>query len=54
MSNDDVDRVWTLMRKISFCMLSTHDGEDIRARPMAAHVEENEHAIYFSYRRREP
>jgi general stress protein 26 len=47
MSNDDVDRVWTLMRKISFCMLSTHDGEDIRARPMAAHVEENEHAIYF-------
>lgn len=47
MSNDDVDRVWTLMKKIGFCMLSTHDGEDIRARPMAAYVERDEHAIYF-------
>lgn len=47
MSNDDVDRVWALMKKIGFCMLSTHDGEDIRARPMAAYVERDEHAIYF-------
>ncbi|MBV9201190.1 MAG: pyridoxamine 5'-phosphate oxidase family protein [Alphaproteobacteria bacterium] len=43
----DADRVWKLMEKIGFCMLSTHDGEDIRARPMAAHVDRNEHAIYF-------
>jgi general stress protein 26 len=43
----DIDRVWTLMRKISFCMLSTHDGEDIRSRPMSAHVEREEDAIYF-------
>ncbi len=42
----DVDRVWKLMKKIGFCMLSTHDGEDIRARPMAAHVEPGE-AVYF-------
>ena len=43
----DTDRVWKLMEKISFCMLSTHDGEDIRARPMAAHIDRDGHAIYF-------
>jgi general stress protein 26 len=35
------------MEKIGFCMLATRDGEDIRSRPMAAHVERDEHAIYF-------
>ncbi|HJU15044.1 MAG TPA: pyridoxamine 5'-phosphate oxidase family protein [Stellaceae bacterium] len=43
----DADRVWELMGKIGFCMLSTHDGEDIRARPMAAHVDRDQRAIYF-------
>ena len=43
----DADRVWKLIEKIGFCMLSTHDGEDIRARPMAAHIDRDEHAIYF-------
>jgi general stress protein 26 len=43
----DTDRVWSLMDKIGFCMLSTHDGEDIRSRPMAAHVERDANAIYF-------
>jgi general stress protein 26 len=48
MTNDDeVARVWRLMEKVGFCMLSTHDGDDIRARPMAAHVEPEERAIYF-------
>jgi len=47
MSASDIDRVWELMSKITFCMLSTHDGEDIRARPMAAHLERQENAIYF-------
>jgi general stress protein 26 len=48
MTNDaEVDRVWKLMKKIGFCMLSTHDGEDIRARPMAAHIDRDEYAIYF-------
>jgi general stress protein 26 len=48
MSNDaDVDRVWNLLKKIGFCMLSTHDGEHIRARPMAAYVDRDERAIYF-------
>lgn len=44
---DDVERVWTLMEKIGLCMLSTRQGEDIHARPMAAHVARSENAIYF-------
>ena len=43
----DVDRVWELMERISVCMLTTHDGERIRSRPMAAFVRRNEEAIYF-------
>ncbi len=46
-SDEDTDRVWQLMKKIGFCMLSTRDGEDIRSRPMAAHVEPDQDAIYF-------
>lgn len=48
MSNEsDIDRVWELMHKIGFCMLSTRDGDDIRSRPMAAYVSRDEHAVYF-------
>lgn len=48
MSDDDkTDHVWKLMEKIGFCMLATKDGQQIRARPMAAHFERGEHAIYF-------
>ncbi len=43
----DVDHVWQLIDKIGFCMLSTHDGAAIRARPMAAHLVREENAIYF-------
>lgn len=43
----DRDRVWELIDKIGFCMLSTHDGQDIRARPMSAHVDREDHAVYF-------
>src|ERR1044072_6687247 len=43
----DTDRVWELMEKISICMLTTHDGERIRSRPMAAFVRRDEDAIYF-------
>jgi general stress protein 26 len=45
--NSDIDRVWKLIEKIGFCMLSTRDGEDIRSRPMAAHPQREENAIYF-------
>ncbi len=45
--SSDTDRVWELMKKIGFCMLSTHDGEDIRARPMAPHFKRESNTIYF-------
>ncbi len=44
---DTIDRVWNLMKKIGFCMLASRDGEKIRARPMAAYVARDEHAVYF-------
>lgn len=43
----DPEMVWSLMEKIGFCMLSTHDGDDIRSRPMAAHVDREANAVYF-------
>ena len=45
--DSETTRVWDLVEKIGFCMLSTRDGEDIRARPMAAYVEREENRIYF-------
>ncbi len=45
--DQDVDRAWALMQKIGFCMLSTRVGDAIRARPMAAHVVQDENAVYF-------
>ena len=46
-SDDEESRVWELMEKIGFCMLASLDGEDIRSRPMAAHVEREEGRILF-------
>ena len=46
-SGNDTDRVWKLLEKIGFCMFSTLDGEDIRSRPRAVHVQREENAIYF-------
>jgi general stress protein 26 len=43
----NVERVWKLMGKITFCMLSTRDGADIRSRPMAAYLQREENTIYF-------
>lgn len=45
--DESVARTWELMEKITFCMLSTQVGDDIRSRPMAAHLEPIENAIYF-------
>lgn len=50
MANDtaaDIDRTWELMKKIGFAMLVTHDGDKLRARPMAAHVDREANTIYF-------
>lgn len=43
----DRDRVWEMMEKIGICMLASRDGDKLRARPMAAFVSRNEHAVYF-------
>jgi general stress protein 26 len=44
-----VDRVWSLMEEIKIAMVITHDGDgdQLRARPMAAHPARQENAIYF-------
>ncbi len=47
MANDDVARVWDLMEKISFCMLATWNGSELRSRPMDARMRRNENLIYF-------
>lgn len=50
MTNDnarDAERAWELMKKIGFAMLVTHDGDKLRARPMSAHLERENNAIYF-------
>jgi general stress protein 26 len=44
---DNIERAWELMRKIGFAMLVTHDGAKLRARPMSAHCEREENAIYM-------
>lgn len=47
MADDDLARVWDLVEKIGFCMLATHDGDDIRSRPMAAYPDRDGQVIYF-------
>ena len=42
-----IDRVWHLAERIGICMFITWDGERQRARPLAAHVKRDEHALYF-------
>src|SRR3954467_8789480 len=43
----DVDKAWDLMEEVQICMLVTHDGSNLRARPMGAYVRRHENAIYF-------
>ena len=47
MAADQADKVWNLIEKIPICMLVTHDGVYIRARPMSAYVRRDENAVYF-------
>jgi general stress protein 26 len=41
------DRAWELAKSIGTCMFTTWDGNRQRARPMAATVKRDEHALYF-------
>lgn len=47
MDTDENARVWELVEKIGICMLTTQTSGSLRARPMAAHPEPIENAIYF-------
>ncbi|HEY5795220.1 MAG TPA: pyridoxamine 5'-phosphate oxidase family protein [Bosea sp. (in: a-proteobacteria)] len=50
----DQDKVWDLIDDIKFAMLVTHggQGDELRARPMHAHGDREEDAIYFLSDRR--
>jgi len=45
--DDHVERVWELAKRIGVAMFVTWDGEEQRARPLAAHVDKDEGAVYF-------
>ena len=50
MANDNVhapQHVWDLASKISIAMFASWDGRNPHARPMHAHIAQDENAIYF-------
>ena len=50
----DIARVWELMKSIGYAMLVTREEDKMRARPMAAFVERDDHAVYFLTDARHP
>lgn len=46
-AEEDIARVWKLMKEIDICMFASKDGEMIRARPMRAHPKRERNAVYF-------
>jgi general stress protein 26 len=47
-TESDLDRVWTLMERVRFCMFSNWNGSRIHSRPMGAFVRRHEGLIYFA------
>ena len=47
MMDTNIDRVWSMMEKIRFCMLSNWNGAKLHSRPMGAFVRRQESAVYF-------
>ena len=48
MTNEaDIDRVWEIMEDVAVCMVTTHAGGRMRARPMHAIPDRDEGIIYF-------
>jgi general stress protein 26 len=43
----DVERVWEIMEEISICMVTTHAGGTLRARPMHAIPDRDEGCVWF-------
>ncbi|TCR00427.1 pyridoxamine 5'-phosphate oxidase family protein [Neorhizobium sp. JUb45] len=46
-ASDDTARVWELIDKIGFCMLTTQSGGVLHARPMSAYADRSQNAVYF-------
>lgn len=47
MSDDTIDKVWSIADDIKICMMTTRDDDTLRARPMQAIPRRDEDAIYF-------
>ncbi|MBV9955574.1 MAG: pyridoxamine 5'-phosphate oxidase family protein [Pseudolabrys sp.] len=47
MADNELDRVWELMETISFCMLATWTGQELRSRPMDGRIRRKENAVYM-------
>lgn len=45
--HDHEDRVWEMMRELDYCMFTTHDGREMRARPMSSIVKPDERKLYL-------
>jgi general stress protein 26 len=43
----DADQLWKLIEKIGLCVLGMHSGQDIRAQPVAANIDRDEHTMCF-------
>lgn len=41
------EKLWSLVRDIHTCMMTTQDGEVLRSRPMAGHASANEGELWF-------
>ena len=47
MDQDQIDKLWEMMKSTKFAMLTTEDGDDLRARPMAASQSEFDGTLWF-------
>jgi general stress protein 26 len=47
MSQQNVERIWELMKSISYRLLTNWDGRSLHSRPMGAILRPEENAIYF-------
>ena len=54
MDQDKTAKLWSIMKDAKFAMLTTDDGEHLRARPMAASQKEFDGTLWFFTRRSAP
>lgn len=48
----DIKRVWEVVEKVGVCMMTTRFSEGLRARPLEARADRDEHVIWFLTDRR--